>query len=172
MSRLITSPEDKAETDSPHMFGTPKERLDFYRREIHHEIGLLSSRTNAYLTAQSFLVIAYASSMSNLNPAWGEVFTLVIPALLSLLGLINSLHAWPGIRASSEIIQHWHFKQTQLLRSDPQMGRAYDESPLFSERESNRASFDKSLLFSRRTPFLFSGFWVALALFSLAVQLS
>ncbi|MFV3415934.1 hypothetical protein ACQCLI_09630 [Pseudomonas nitroreducens] len=172
MSRLITAPGEEPEPDNIHMFGTPKERLDFYRREIHYEMGMLSSRTNAYLTAQSFLVIAYASSMANLNPAWGEVFTLVIPGLLALLGLVNSLHAWPGIQASSDIIHHWHFKQTQLLRSEPKMGRAYDESPLFSERESDRASFDKSLLFSRRTPFLFAGFWGLMALFSLWVQIS
>lgn len=92
------------------IFCSAKERLDFYRREIHYETGQLSSRTNAYLTAQSFLVIAYASSMANLNPAWGELFTLVVPALLALLGIVNSLHAWPGIQASSEIICHWQFK--------------------------------------------------------------
>ena len=120
-----------------------QERLDFYRREIHYETGQLSSRTNAYLTAQSFLVIAYASSMANLNPAWGELFTLVVPALLALLGIVNSLHAWPGIQASSEIICHWQFKQSCLLHSDPEIGLAYDDSPLFSEREVNRGSFEK-----------------------------
>lgn len=175
MPRLITSPDadqDVPDAEQIRMFGTPKERLDFYRREIHYEMGMLSSRANAYLTAQSFLVIAFASSMANLNPAWGEVFTLVIPALLALLGLVNSLHAWPGIQASSEIIRHWHFKQTQLLRSDPQMGHAYDESPLFSEHESDRASFDKSLMFFRRTPFLFAVFWAVLGLFCVWLQLS
>ncbi|GAA6132543.1 hypothetical protein NBRC116187_29030 [Halopseudomonas sabulinigri] len=29
----------------------PRERLEFYRREIFNETGNLSSRTNAYLTA-------------------------------------------------------------------------------------------------------------------------
>lgn len=125
------------------IFCSPKERLDFYRREIHYETGQLSSRTNAYLTAQSFLVIAYASSMANLNPAWGELFTLVVPALLALLGIVNSLHAWPGIQASSEIICHWQFKQSCLLHSDPEIGLAYDDSPLFSEREVNAAASRK-----------------------------
>ncbi|RMM74311.1 hypothetical protein ALQ72_05588 [Pseudomonas syringae pv. maculicola] len=36
------------------LFGSPKERLDFYRREIHYETTNLSNRTNAYLSAQSF----------------------------------------------------------------------------------------------------------------------
>ncbi len=82
--------------------------------------------------------------MANLNPAWGELFTLVVPALLALLGIVNSLHAWPGIQASSEIICHWQFKQSCLLHSDPEIGLAYDDSPLFSEREVNRGSFEKT----------------------------
>lgn len=172
VSRLIMPGGPLSQESDVRIFCSPKERLDFYRREIHYETGQLSSRTNAYLTAQSFLVIAYASSMANLNPAWGELFTLVVPALLALLGIVNSLHAWPGIQASSEIICHWQFKQSCLLHSDPEIGLAYDDSPLFSEREVNRGSFEKTLLFSRRVPFLFAGFWCALGVFSLWLQLA
>ena len=172
VSRLIMPGGPLSQESDVRIFCSAKERLDFYRREIHYETGQLSSRTNAYLTAQSFLVIAYASSMANLNPAWGELFTLVVPALLALLGIVNSLHAWPGIQASSEIICHWQFKQSCLLHSDPEIGLAYDDSPLFSEREVNRGSFEKTLLFSRRVPFLFAGFWCALGVFSLWLQLA
>lgn len=173
MSRVIISHTPEAAADSASealMFGTPKERLDFYRREIQYETSLLSNRTNAYLSAQSFLVIAYASSMANLNPNWGELFTLVVPVLLALLGGISSLHAWPGIKASAAIIGHWHFKQEQLLRSDPKFGQAYDDSPLFCERESNEESYYKSLLFSLRTPWLFTVFWCILGAFSIWLQ--
>jgi len=76
-------------TDDVLLFGTPKDRLDFYRREIQYETTLLSNRTNAYLTAQSFLVIAFASSMANLNPEWGELFTLVVPSLMAVLGIFS-----------------------------------------------------------------------------------
>ena len=154
------------------MFGTPKERLDFYRREIQYETNLLADRTNAYLSAQSFLVIAYASSMANANPEWGDLFTLVVPALLALLGIVSSLHAWPGIKASSAIIGHWHFKQTQLLHSEPKFGHAYDDSPLFSEHESSEERYIKSLRFSLRSPWLFTAFWAGLGLFSIWLQLS
>ncbi|SFQ80139.1 hypothetical protein SAMN05216578_10432 [Halopseudomonas formosensis] len=84
---MIISPDNP---DPPHLepdvsiFGSPRDRLAFYRREIHHEISNLSGRTNTFLTAQSFLVIAYASSMGNTNPDWGPLFTLVVPALLAL----------------------------------------------------------------------------------------
>ncbi|SHM13080.1 hypothetical protein [Phytopseudomonas punonensis] len=177
MSRIITTadPELSAETTEVSdslMFGTPKERLDFYRREIHYETNLLADRTNAYLAAQSFLVIAYASSMANTNPGWGDLFTLVVPTLLALLGIVSSLNAWPGIRASSAIIGHWHFKQEQLLRSEPKFGHAYDESPLFSEHESSEERYFKSLRFSLRSPWLFTIFWAGLGLFSVWLQLS
>lgn len=173
-SRIIT-PEDHtaqlSEEAVPQIFGTPKERLDFYRREIQYETSLLANRTNAYLTAQSFLVIAYASSMANLNADWGAVFTLVVPTLFVLLGIISSLHAWPGIRGSATIVEHWHYKQDQLLRSDPKFGHAYDDSPLFSEQEASKDSAYKSLLFSLRSPWLFIVFWAVLGAFSIWLQL-
>ena len=173
-SRIITLENPAAQDSTPSeslMFGTPKERLDFYRREIQYETSLLAGRTNAYLSAQSFLVIAYASSMANANAAWGQLFTLVVPALLALLGVVSSLHAWPGIRASAAIIGHWHYKQEHLLRSDPKFGHAYDDSPLFSEQESSKASSYKSLLFSLRSPWLFTVFWIVLGAFSIWLQL-
>lgn len=172
MSKIITSeqpPPPAASTDA-FLFGGPKDRLDFYRKEIQYETAILSNRTNAYLSAQSFLVIAYASSMANVNPEWGKLFTLVVPPLLALFGLVSSLHAWPGIRAAYEIIDHWHFKQSTLLASEPAMGAAYDESPLFSERESNERRWRGALLFSMRTPWLFSILWVMLGVFAVYAQ--
>lgn len=175
-SKIITSEhsfsEPSEESSSALMFGTAKERLDFYRREIHYETSMLSNRTNAYLYAQSFMVIAYASSMANANAGWGDLFTLVVPCLLVMLGVISSLHAWPGIKASALIIGHWHFKQEQLLRGDPAFGQAYDESPLFSDRESSENLYRKSLLFYLRSPWLFTGFWLVLGAFSLWLQLA
>jgi hypothetical protein len=152
------------------IFGSPKDRLDFYRREIQYETTILANRTDAYLTAQSFLVIAFASCMSNLNPEWGKLFTLVVPAFLAMLGVFSSLNAWPGIRAAYDIIDHWHFKQSELLRSEPVMGMAYDDSPLFSEMESSHKGYRKSLLFSVRTPWLFTVFWVLLGVYAFYIQ--
>jgi hypothetical protein len=102
MTQIIT-PESPEQVHSEHdakMFGSPKDRLDFYRREIQYETSILSHRTDAYLAAQSFLVIAFASCMANLNPEWGKFFTLTVPPMLAVLGLMISLNAWPGIRAA------------------------------------------------------------------------
>ena len=172
MSKIITQalPLPEADEDDALLFGSPKERLDFYRREIQYETSILANRTDAYLAAQSFLVIAFASCMANLNPEWGKLFTLVVPPFLALLGLLSSLNAWPGIRAAYDIIDHWHFKQSELLRSEPVMGMAYDESPLFSEMESSHKGYRKSLLFSMRAPWLFMVFWVLLAAYAFYIQ--
>lgn len=174
MPRIITpnTPEDEIDQTNARMFGTPKERLDFYRREIHYETTILANRTDAYLAAQSFLVIAFVSSMGNLNQGWGEMFTLFVPAFLALLGVLSSLNAWPGIRAAYRVIEHWQLKQSHLLRSEPMMGLAYDESPLFCEAETSRAGHRKSLLFSLRTPWIFLGFWILLGIYSAYIQLA
>lgn len=172
--RILTEPtaEDTLTEHDAKMFGSPKERLDFYRREIQYETSILANRTDAYLAAQSFLVIAFASCMANLNPEWGKSFTLVVPPFLALLGLLSSLNAWPGIRAAYDIIDHWHFKQSQLLISEPLMGLAYDESPLFSELESSHKGYRKSLLFSVRTPWIFAVFWVLLGSYGVYIQVA
>jgi len=172
--RIITpaTPEHEINAQNARMFGSPKERLDFYRREIQYETSILANRTDAYLAAQSFLVIAFVSSMGNLNQSWGEMFTLVVPPFLALLGVLSSLNAWPGIRAAYKIIEHWQLKQSHLLRSEPLMGLAYDESPLFSEAETSLAGHRKSLLFSLRTPWIFLVFWMILGIYAVFIQLA
>ncbi|WP_205300376.1 hypothetical protein [Pantoea sp. Ap-967] len=172
--RIITpaTPEHEISEHNARMFGSPKERLDFYRREIQYETSILANRTDAYLAAQSFLVIAFVSSMGNLNQGWGEMFTLIVPAFLALLGVLSSLNAWPGIRAAYNIIDHWQLKQSHLLQSEPMMGLAYDESPLFCEAETSRAGHRKSLLFSLRTPWIFLVFWLLLGSYSVYIQLA
>jgi len=174
LPKILTSHLDDTELSEHNakMFGSPKERLDFYRREIQYETSILANRTDAYLAAQSFLVIAFASCMANLNPEWGKLFTLVVPPFLATLGLLSSLNAWPGIRAAYDIIDHWYYKQSELLRSEPMMGLAYDESPLFSESESTHKGYRKALLFSVRTPWIFATFWVLLASWSVFIQLA
>ena len=174
MPRILTQPsaEEHLTEHDAKMFGSPKERLDFYRKEIQYETSILANRTDAYLAAQSFLVIAYVSSMGNLNQSWGEMFTLMVPAFLALLGVLSTLNAWPGIRAAFRIIEHWQMKQSHLLRSEPMMGLAYDESPLFCEAETSQAGHRKSLLFSLRTPWIFLCFWVLLGGYSVFIQLA
>ena len=173
MSKIITSAaafHEELEQETK-IFASAKERLDFYRNEIHFETTNLSSRTNAYLTAQAFLVIAYASSMANLNPQWGVIFTMVVPVMLVIFGVVSSIMAWPGIKAACDIIDHWYYKQSGLLRSEPVIGMAYDDSPLFSAWESTDRGHKTALLFSKRTPWMFFVFWLCLGVFAVFVHI-
>ncbi|WP_312290170.1 hypothetical protein [Stutzerimonas nitrititolerans] len=157
------------------LFESPRERLAFYRSEIHFEAGLLAERTTSYLTSQSFLMIAFASSMANDNPDWGELFRLVVPSVLALLGLITSLHAMPGIKANFDVIERWHQKQSELLQVEGRVGLLPNqESALFGEGNSPVGGhrYKKSLMFSLRTPMIFSLVWAIFGVMCLILNFS
>ncbi len=161
------------DTGGGELFESPKERLAFYRAEIHFEAGLMAERTSAYLTSQSFLMIAFASSMANNNPDWGELFRLVVPSVLAVLGLITSLHAMPGIKANFDVIERWHQKQSELLQVEGRVGLLPNhESALFGEGNSPVGGhrYKKSLLFSLRTPVIFSLVWAIFGVMCLALN--
>ncbi len=84
--------------------------------------------------------------------------------------VMSSMNAWPGIRSAYDIIDHWYFKQSELLRSEPIMGRAYDETSLFCKREASHKGYRKALLFSVRTPYIFAVFWLIVGIWSVAIQ--
>lgn len=150
------------DTRGAEVFDTPKERLQFYRSEIHFESTLLAERTSSYLSAQSFLMIAFASSMANTNPEWGSLFRLVVPAILAGLGLLTSFHALPGIKSSFDVIERWHQKQAELLQIEGQAGLLPNqESALFGEGNSPTGGYryKRTLLFSLRTPLIFASVW-------------
>jgi len=162
---------EEIETDVK-IFGSAKDRLGFYRREIRFETTNLSSRTDAFLASQAFLLIAYASSMANLNPQWGSLFTIVVPIMLALFGTVSSAIAWPGIKAACDIIDHWYLKQSGLLASNPLVGLSYDDSPLFSRWESTDKGHRPALIFSKRAPWFFCIFWLCLGAISTYVHLT
>lgn len=156
------------DTQGADVFDSPKERLNFYRSEIHFESTLLASRTSGYLSSQSFLIIAFASSMANTNPEWGSLFRLVVPTVLAILGLITSLHAIPGIRASYDIIERWHLKQADLLQTEGNVGLLPNQdSALFGEGNTPAGGqrYKRTLMFSLRTPIIFGSVWALLGVF-------
>ncbi|EKS6645720.1 hypothetical protein QCD58_004613 [Enterobacter hormaechei] len=146
-----------------------RDRLFFYRTEIHYEVNALLLRTNSFLTAQSFLVIAYGSCMANLNPQWSQLFTLLAPLILALFGLLSCLSAAPGISATYRIIEHWQYKQDLLLNNNPEIGAVCDDAPLFNSHPFRKRSYRYSVYFSMRTPWMFFALWLSLG--TLAVWL-
>lgn len=161
-----SSPEELTE-----IFGTVRDRLDFYRNEIQCETTTLSERSNAYLGAQSFLIVVYASTMANLSPEYGRLFTLVTPTILALLGIGISAHAWPGIKMSYDIIDHWYAMQTFLLRNEPLAADDFQGTPLFHHKETMENGNNKALAFPMRTPWVFGGLWMLLGSFSVCLHI-
>lgn len=161
------------DTQGAEVFDSAKERLNFYRSEIHFESTLLASRTSSYLSSQSFLMIAFASLMANTNPEWGSLFRLVVPSVLALLGLITSLHAIPGIRGSFDVIERWHRKQADLLQTEGNVGLLPNhDSALFGEGNTPAGGerYKRTLMFSLRTPIIFGCVWAVLGVFCIVLH--
>ncbi|MBC7529088.1 MAG: hypothetical protein H7308_16255 [Chthonomonadaceae bacterium] len=155
------------------------EKLNFYRKENAQEWSLLSSRVSSYITSQSFLVSAYAISMSNGNPKWGEKFTLWFPLIVGFVGLFASWKAYPGIIGASKIIRLWRLKQDRLYwlnpdeaaenpalaQKDHTMDGFHDDRPLTLSKRShevNDAIHAQSLEFAISSPWLFGTTWIVL----------
>lgn len=95
------------------------QQLDHVRAEIRSEIGLLNDRLNALMSSQSFLVIAYATSLSSSNGDFSGVFTIALPPLLALLGGALVLEAIPSLRAALRALNDWRQREAALVGSSP-----------------------------------------------------
>jgi hypothetical protein len=145
------------------------ERLRFYREEIKHEFNLLSNRVSSYVTSQSFLVTAFALSMGNSNPRWGSLFRLIFPLVLSLLGIVVSIQAWPGIKGACDIISLWHEKQNRLFAEDPRLDDYRVERPLTAPGRRTPVDIihERSLWFAKWSTWIFLAAWTIFGLLAL-----
>lgn len=140
-------------------------RLAAFRDEIQFESQMLSGRLGAYLSSQSFLVIAYASTM---NAGWAQpgVFVLLVSLPLALLGFVLSLDALRSIRTSYGVIQRWHDRQNALLEGHGHLAdywptdHAGDQPPRDPTLERR---FREGTLFAIRSPWIFGVAWIYLA---------
>ena len=136
--------------------------LHFYRSEIRFESGLIAERLSALLNSQAFLVIAYASSMSAASlrpsPQASVGALLLLPALLTLLGLVLSVLAWPGIKAAHAVTDRWTARERELHERVAALSLFHLVSDEASRRELARRSYAGSL-FSRQAPFAFIVAW-------------
>lgn len=133
--------------------------LDHIRGEIRAEINLLNSRLNALISSQSFLVIAYGASLGAGYGDWNGLFTLTLPPLFALLGLILVLEARPGLFAAHEAIGHWRHRENQLINDYPELHRftlATDEK----SRQRMELRQHAGGLFSIRAPLIFTIAWL------------
>ncbi len=132
------------------------------REEIHHEYDILGSRLNSYITSQAFLVTGYAMSMSNLNPVTGHEFRLVFPILLSVVSILLSLRALPGITGACFVLSKWHDRQAELF--DKGVGLA-DYHVL--KQTNVKEIHERNLWFASTSPFIFMTAWAIMAMFAI-----
>jgi hypothetical protein len=132
------------------------------REEGKHEFDILAGRLNTFMTSQAFLVSAYAVSMNNTNESWGHAYKMTFPTLLSLMGLILSARAVPGIIAACGMIHHWHNRQDGLLASDGELQKYYALQP--KEQAHIHA---RDIWFAQTSPYIFGVAWVVFGCLSL-----
>ena len=143
------------------------DKFRFYREEIKHEFDLITGRLNAYLSAQSFLVLAYAAAMNNTNPKSQQHFPLVFVTLLAIIGLLLSLQAMAGIRAADKTIDHWNDKINKLVNTHKWLGLEYQSGRLQERSKTvNGRIIDPfhagGLSLPRYSPWIFGVTWLML----------
>jgi len=147
-------------------------RLAFIREETRFEIGLLHERVNALIGAEAFLTIAFTAAMGNGNARWGATFSAVVAPVLSILGLLLAVLAWPGVDASFRIILEWNARQMELMQDLPALT---DEMwrPAVLGRDKRRADPDqrKSMIFARAVPAVFVLTWAILTVVAVVLPL-
>lgn len=160
----------------PDAFTPPSDstrQLLTYRSEIQFESQMLASRLNAYLSSQSFLIIAFASSM---NAGWSKpgIFILLVPLPMALLGIVLSIDAWRSIRSSYGVIQRWHERQNSLLEQHLNLSfywpteHGEDEAP--HDPTLSRRFYEGSR-FAKRSPWIFGAMWLYLGCVTLWLYL-
>ncbi len=148
--------------------GTPED-LAFIREQTRFELSLLHDRVNSLVAAESFLAIAFTTAMSNAT-AWGVTFARVVSPVLSVLGLLLALLAWPGVEATVRIILRWTDRQDTLLERHTALGSSrWGQAALGRGRRGDGPDQRRSMMFFRAVPGLFVLVWLALTVVALVL---
>lgn len=147
----------------PEDAGIPRSAADLaqIREETRFELDLLHGRVNALVGAEAFLTIAYTAAMSN-GAKWGGTFSALVSPILSVLGLLLALLAWPGVFATVKVILAWTDLGLAVLAADPSLSKTVWGRGVHSRGARTKADQRGSLLFFRAAPGLFVLVWSAL----------
>lgn len=139
------------------------ELFKFYRSEIRFQGTVLSNRVNTLISAQSFLLIAYATTMSGLLKNWQSPLTPLLPPALAIIGVFLSLQARSGIEAALSVLDEWRCRQRNLVSDTPALSR-YDvlssaDRPNDQEPVEGLKRFTEGARFSKHAPAMFLVLW-------------
>lgn len=145
-----------------------------YRDEIKHEFDLITGRLNAYLSAQSFLVLAYAAAMNTTNGKSQKHFPLIFSFLLVVIGILLSAQAIAGISAADDTVKHWNAKIRAPIIQNPwldeyQSGRMHTNKRTKDGKDIDVAH-EKGLYFPRYSPWIFGSAWIFFGILAWKLQ--
>ena len=138
-------------------------RLAFVREEMRFEIGILHDRINALISAEAFLLISFTMSLAYATAHWQDKFFFV-PPLLSVIGFMLAILAWPGVNTSYKIIVEWNIILVKVLNEANAASNFMWPTSLFvSGERRTQADHRNSMLFARSVPLVFAVAWAVLA---------
>ena len=138
-------------------------RLAFVREEMRFEIGILHDRINALISAEAFLLISFTMSLVYATAHWRDRF-FFIPPLLSVLGFMLAILAWPGVNTSYKIVVEWNVILVKVLNEAHAASNFMWPTSLFvSGERRTQADHRNSMLFARSMPIVFAVAWAVLA---------
>lgn len=144
--------------------------LSLIKEEMRFEVSVLHDRVNTLIASEAFLAIFFTMALVNSDAHPGGSLLDVIAPILSLIGLILAVLAWPGVNTGFNILVEWDTLLHQALREAPTASRSMWR-PALSNGGDRRASIDhrNSMLFARAVPVVFAAAWAVLTVVALVV---
>ncbi len=134
-------------------------RLAFVREEMRFEIGILHDRINALISAEAFLLISFTMSLVYATAHWWDRFFFV-PPMLSVVGFMLAVLAWPGVNTSYKLVVEWNIILVRVLSEAHATSNFMWPDALFvSGERRTQAAHRNSMLFARSVPIVFAVAW-------------
>jgi hypothetical protein len=130
-------------------------RFQAYVADLRHGSETMVARLNTVLSSQSFLAIAYATSMASANRHWEDAFAVTVPPVMAALGFLLALAGYLDIRAAKSEVAHWHQEARRLLAEHPEL-RSRLQLGKDVRRDTPRSSGE---LMASRAPLMFMLGW-------------
>jgi hypothetical protein len=130
-------------------------QFETYRKEDQHECTLLSQRTSAFLTSQSFLAVATGAVYSNL---YGKTWSTPIVSFIAGFAIVLAMHASLAIRIGCFVLRRWHNFGNCLLAADKE---GYLDGFHLNRDQPDGAHFWSMDVFNAGVPLVFLAGWIA-----------
>jgi hypothetical protein len=130
--------------------------ISLIREEMRFELDILHNRINALISAEAFLTIAFTMAL-------GNNATERVALILSSVGLMLALLAWPSTSTSIRIINEWNTLLTETLAGSGDKTRTMWRPSIFSiGPKSTDLTHRRGMIFVRSIPVLFVVAWCIL----------